>query len=134
MPSTTAAGPLLHATLVVNDAKPMLAAYAALGLVEVAQAPISAAQAQEWQQPQLAARRCTLLARPGGETLLRIIEVPGTPPRPTRFSHGWLALEILVRDVDALAEPARRGGFEIVGAPADLDVSPQTRDGSPSTC
>ena len=127
MLSTTAAGPLLHATLVVSDAEKLLTAYAALGLVAVAQAPVSAAQAQEWQQPQLAARRCTLLASAGGEPLLRIIEVPGTPLRPTRFSHGWLALEILVRDVDALAEPARRGGFEIVGAPADLDVSPFIR-------
>ena len=127
MPITTAAGPLLHATLVVDDTERLLVAYAALGLVAVAQAPVSAAQAHEWQQPQLAARRCMLLASAGGTTLLRIIEVPGTPLRPTRFSHGWLALEILVRDVDALAEPARRGGFEIVGAPADLDVSPHIR-------
>ena len=127
MPSTTAAGPLLYATLVVDDTEPMLAAYAALGLVEVSQASVSTAQAAAWHQPQLAARRCTTLAVPGGEALLRILEVPGTPARPTRFSHGWLALEILVRDVDALAEPARRGGFEIVGAPADLDVSPHIR-------
>ena len=127
MSSTVAAGPLLHATLLVDDAEPVLAAYTTLGLAAVAQAPVSSAQASVWQQPSLAGRRCTLLAGAGGASLLRIIEVPGTPARLTRFSHGWLALEILVRDVDALAEPARRGGFEIVGAPADLEVSPQLR-------
>ena len=41
--------------------------------------------------------------------------------------HGWLALEVLVRDVDALDARLAGSVFEIVGAPADLAVSPAIR-------
>ena len=124
---TRTAGPLLHATLVVDSATPLVGAYASLGLGVAADVTIKAAQAGAWGQETLAGRRMLELAPAAGPTLLRLIEWPGAPPRPTRLSHGWLALEILVRDVDALAEPARAGGFEIVGAPADLEMSPNIR-------
>ena len=122
------AGPLLHATLIVADAKPLVQAYAALGLVVRAAGTVSAAQAAAWGHTLLAGCTVTELA-PGlnAPTLLRLIDVPGTPQRPTRFSHGWLALEILVRDVDALALQLPGQGFEIVGPPADLDLSPAIR-------
>jgi hypothetical protein len=120
------AGPLLHATLIVSDLAPLLRAYAALGLSECRRGQVELEAAQAWQQPQLAGAAVAELGH-GGYTLLRLIEQPHAQPRPTRFSHGWLALEILVRDVDALAAPAVAAGFEVVGAPADLDVSPHIR-------
>jgi catechol 2,3-dioxygenase-like lactoylglutathione lyase family enzyme len=123
-----AAGPLLHATLIVADMQRVQRAYAALGLVAVAQGEVNAAHARAWGQPALQGRRVLALAPgPNAPALLRLIEVPGAPPRPTRFSYGWLALEILVRDVDALAAALPAGHFEVVGAPADLDLSPAIR-------
>ena len=126
--TSAAAGPLLHATLIVASLAGMQRAYAALGLVVAAQGEVGTAQAQAWGQPALAGRRTLALAAdPQAPVLLRFIEVPGTPPRPTRFSQGWMALEILVRDVDALAAALPAGHFEVVGAPADLDLSPAIR-------
>jgi len=123
----SSAGPLAHATLIAADPAPLLAAYAAFGLAPTSDRPVPAAVAQAWGRPALAGRRLLELAAPGSATLLRVLVVPGAVPRPTRFSHGWLALEILVRDVDALEAPARAAGFEVVGAPADLEMSPNLR-------
>jgi hypothetical protein len=123
-----ACGPLCHATLIVDATAPLVSAYAALGLVVVAEQRISSAQATAWGHSVLHDRRCVELgAGSPAQTLLRLIEVPGTPARPTRFSHGWLALEILVRDVDALALALPAGAFDVVGAPADLALTPHIR-------
>ncbi len=122
-------GPLSHATLVVADAAPLLAAYGALGLQLLRQGRVSTHQAQAWGPAAwaLAGRSFFELAPPGAPTLLRLIEVPGSPIRPTRFHHGWLALEILVADVDALQAPALAAGFMVLGPPADLEMSPHLR-------
>lgn len=127
--ATPGAGPLRHATLIVRDIAPVQVAYAGLGVVATTSAaPISAQQADSWGHPVLAGCPSVMLGQPGAPwPLLRLIEHPAAAPRPTRFSHGWLALEILVRDVDALAPRVAAAGFEIVGPPADLDVSPAIR-------
>ena len=127
MTTPAAAGPLTEATLLVSDAATVARAYAALGLSVLARESISPTQAQAWGQPQLAGCASCQLAGASGARLLRLIEVPGASPRATRFGHGWLALEILVRDVDALWAPAQAAGFEILGPPADLDISPHIR-------
>ena len=54
-------------------------------------------QAQAWGHPALAGRHCVALAAAaagagtgagkGAGVLLRLIEIPGMPPRPTRFHH-----------------------------------------------
>jgi hypothetical protein len=124
---TPPAGPLLHATLIVADTAPVVAAYAGLGLQARVGQRIESAQAAAWGQPALAGGACVWLCGPDGAPLLRLIEHADATPRPTRTGHGWLALEILVRDVDALAAPAQAAGFEIVGAPADLEMSASLR-------
>lgn len=121
------AGPLVHATLIVADVQAMSLAYGILGLERREAAPVSAAQAQAWGQPDLQGCAQSWLAPVGAPTLLRLIEQPGAPRRPTRLSHGWLALEILVRDVDALAARFEGSAFEIVGPPADLAINPNIR-------
>jgi hypothetical protein len=127
------AGPLLHATLIVADAAPLVAAYAVLGLEAHGEGTVQDDEAARWGDAAsaLAGRRSLWLGAKGAAPLLRLIVVPGTPPRPTRRQHGWLALEVLVRDVDALAvriaAAGASSGFEVVGPPADLDVSPAIR-------
>ncbi len=125
MPTT--AGPLAHATLLVSDAAPLVQAYSVFGLVARGGGAVSAEQAAAWGQDGLAGSRVTWLAPQGGPPLLRLIECPAATPRPTRFGHGWLALEILVREVDALAAPAQAAGFDVVGPLADLEMSPMLR-------
>jgi hypothetical protein len=123
-----AAGPLRQATMIVNDAAPLVAAYAGLGLRVVRHGQVTVEQARAWGHSSLARCAVVELGSVRGEPgWLRLIEVPGAPPRPTRFSHGWMALEILVRDVDTLATLLPEQGFEVVGPPADLDVSPNVR-------
>ena len=127
-----AAGPIRHATLIVADTAPLVAAYAHLGLVPTDEARIDADRAAAWgaAASALAGCRDLWLGPAGAPPLLHLIERPGTAARPTRREHGWLALEILVRDVDAIAArlaAAGGGGFELVGPPADLDVSPAIR-------
>jgi hypothetical protein len=122
------AGPLLHATLIVGHMQPVLAAYIALGLTCTQHGVVSVQQAQAWGHMALSGMPWQALAiAVDAPPVLRLIEVPGTRPRPTRFSHGWMALEILVRDVDALAQRLPIAGFEVAGPPADLDVSPHIR-------
>jgi hypothetical protein len=124
--ATPTAGPLAHATLIVANAAPLVRAYTALGLQLLERLTVTHAQADTWAQPQLAGAALTILGTPG-HSLLRLIEQAHAPARATRYSHGWLALEVLVRDVDALSEPAAAAGFDIVGAPADLELSPAIR-------
>jgi hypothetical protein len=127
MPTEKLCGPLRHATLIVCDAAPLIEAYALLGLAPAGSDRVDAAQAQAWQRPALSGCAVTWLAAPGS-ALLRLIESAGAHARPTRLSHGWLALEVLVRDVDALGQRLQAStAFGIVGAPADLAVSPAIR-------
>lgn len=126
------AGPLRHATLIVPDLVRMESAYAGLGLLPCARWQVSVPQAAAWGQPQLGGLRVLELGPTAtGPSLLRCIELVGAPVRPTRLSHGWMALEILVLDVDALAArlvaQLAPDAFTVVGAPADLDVSPNIR-------
>lgn len=124
--TTRSAGPLCEATLIVSDLGPVVSAYAALGLAAGTAGVIDATQARAWGHAALAGARSQSLTA-GGMPLLRLIEQPQAKPRLTRFNHGWLALEILVRDVDALAAVLPDTGFEVIGVPADLDVSPSIR-------
>ncbi|HEY1130250.1 MAG TPA: hypothetical protein VGF12_12680 [Roseateles sp.] len=109
------------------EAAPLIKAYALLGLAPAARGRVDEAQALSWHRPDLSGCAVTWLAAPGSAPLLRLIELPAAAARPTRLSHGWMALEVLVRDVDALGDRLLDSPFEIVGPPADLAVSPAIR-------
>jgi catechol 2,3-dioxygenase-like lactoylglutathione lyase family enzyme len=69
--------------------------------------------------------RRVVVVGPAGESrgMLRLVE--GTSPAPPPLgTYGWSALEITVRDVDALPEHLERSGrFRINGPPKDLRFS-----------
>lgn len=123
-------GPPRSGTLVSDDAGAVLAAYRdALDLQLISDAPLPAALAAAWGKPALAGCRCVLLGADAADASthwLRVLEVPGaTAPAPMR-QRGWLALEVLVRDVVALGrrlEAMSGGPFRILGAPRPLSVS-----------
>ena len=124
-------GPVLHGTLLAGDADAVAAAYIdCFDFHLQSDGRISADHADAWQLPALAGQRMLLLATAtGASQWLRIIEAPGcAAPQPLRH-HGWMALEVNVQDVDALAERLRRPGspFAIIGEPAFLEISDKIR-------
>ncbi|MEO5829396.1 MAG: hypothetical protein ABIQ36_02400 [Rhodanobacter sp.] len=66
------------------------------------------------------------LANEASEPILRLIEDAQAEPREPMFHHGWLALEVLVGDVDTLAA-GLQAPFRVLGPPADLELSPAIR-------
>jgi len=68
-----------------------------------------------------------LLANNEGRLWLHIVEHPEAKPRKALHSHGWMAMEILVENVDQLADQLAGSPFELLRPPADLDVSDKIR-------
>jgi hypothetical protein len=78
------------------------------------------------RRPDLAGARCAWLEGSGG-LWLRVVEGANARLRMPMRRHGWLALEVLVGDVDRLAAELAGSPFRVIGPPADLDVSPKIR-------
>src|SRR5690606_31331057 len=74
----------------------------------------------------LAGAAVAWLANPAGERVLRLIEDPPATMLAPMFRHGWLSLEVLVADVDALVS-ALHAPFRVLRPPADLELSPAIR-------
>ena len=91
------------------------------------QTRLSFAQAQSWGFPALAGARVTWLENLIGDPWLRIIEDPQATAITPFHQPGWLSLEICVTNVDTLWEELVQSPFEIIGEPADLDISPDIR-------
>ncbi len=127
-------GQIVAATVTVTDLDSVAAAWQErFGYVQLAQGNVSPETATSWDAPGEAGSRFKLLTPPKPESagansgraidfVLRLVESSpwptGTHPRRT---WGWAALELTVRDADALhatLEPDPR--FEIIGAPAPL--------------
>ncbi|MCA1857373.1 hypothetical protein LE190_15775 [Massilia oculi] len=124
-------GPVLHGTLVAPCADTVAAAYAGcFGFRTIADARIGAAQAAAWGLPDVAGLRMLCMSTASGAAAwLRVIELPDClPPAPLK-RHGWIALEVNVRDVDRLAMRLELPGspFRIIGKPAFLEFSDQIR-------
>ncbi len=81
-----------------------------------------------WQAPAMAGKRTLLLSPVAGEEcVLRFIET-GIDPNYVPFStYGWNAAEIMVENVDALAEHLVGSPFEIIGEPQNLSFTDDIR-------
>ncbi|EED34048.1 conserved hypothetical protein [gamma proteobacterium NOR5-3] len=77
--------------------------------------------------PGLAGAAAAGLANRRGSEWLLIIEAPDATPRNPLNTHGWLAQEILVEDVDSLVASLSDSPFDVLRPPADLDVSDRIR-------
>ena len=114
---------LAGVTFVTPDLDAAIGAYGAFlgyrgGAIEV----VGEARARVWGVPQAAAARMvTLLPASGEKRFLRLIEgVPAPDYRPLG-SFGWTAAEIVVENVEVLAEQLANSPFRIIGPPAVLD-------------
>jgi len=88
---------------------------------------ITEEQATILGNPELAGQSSTWLANKVGEPWLNIIQSASEHQNVAFQNHGWLSLEISVSNVDALYEELKDSAFEIIGLPANLDVSDDIR-------
>lgn len=128
MASPPLLGPIALCTLVAADGAGLVAAYTGwLHQQVAASGALDGATASAIGQPQLAGNPSWLLQNAAGRTWLQVIECPLAPPRDHLATYGWLAMEVLVGDVDQLAASLADSPFELLRPAADLDLSDQIR-------
>jgi hypothetical protein len=121
-------GPSLTGTLVAADIDATVAAYCDFLDARVLESgEVSADQATLWGKPALEGSRVVTLHSDSGYPWIRVLSNPDVVPARPFLELGWLALEVLVADVDKLADRLADSPFEIYRPPADLDVSDDIR-------
>jgi len=84
--------------------------------------------ARSWGRPAMAAARAVLMEpESGADTYLRFVEGPSYVDYEPFACLGWNAAELIVADVDRLAEQLQGSPFRVIGPPADLSFSDQIR-------
>ncbi len=122
-------GPITCVTFTAPDLAAVEDAYSRfLGYRVVQRGPLNATQAKAWNCPADAAAETLLMAPAAADDFLfRVVQSPAVDDYLPFGSFGWNAAEIIVRDVDALAERLVDSPFEIVGEPQDLSFSEDIR-------
>jgi hypothetical protein len=89
---------------------------------------VSEAQAALWGTKGMAGARTLIMEPPSGsDFVFRFIERPADPSYVPLTTWGWNASEVLVENVDALAEQLVDGDFEILGEPKNLSFTDDIR-------
>jgi hypothetical protein len=99
-----------------------------LGYRVVARGTVDASQAEAWAAPATSGAPMLELAPEAADDFrFRVVQSAAADDYLPFGSYGWNAAEILVRDVDALADRLADSPFEIVGEPQDLSFSEDIR-------
>ncbi|MCF6275743.1 MAG: hypothetical protein L3J05_08275, partial [Robiginitomaculum sp.] len=121
-------GPVLIGTLLTRNLAACVSAYEKFLHTKLQRrAKISKAQAAFWDTPHLAGCAYAMLINELGEPFLRIVQDPDCDEVDTLKHTGWMALEIVVADVDAIAASLDGSPFEVLRPVADLSLSDQIR-------
>ena len=121
-------GPVIMGTLLTRDLAACTDEYTTYLHASVQrQAKVSDDQAAFWGTPHLTGCAYAILVNELGEPFLRIVEDPDCTVRDTLKHTGWMALEIVVADVDAIAASLVGSPFEVLRPVADLSLSSQIR-------
>jgi hypothetical protein len=122
-------GPISAVTITTPDLAASLDAYERyLGYRCRLDGVVPDALAAFWSLPALTGRRMVLLVpESGASACLRLIEAPPDPDYRIFGTLGWNAAELIVQDVDLLAQRLTDSPFRIIGPPADLSFSDQIR-------
>lgn len=126
--TTPCLGPVLTGTLVTAQFEACVAAYVdhlSLRIVETGR--LGAGLVDLWSAPRLAGKRYAVLGSETGFSWVRVIEDASIQSAVPFKQRGWMAMEVLVEDVDRMAEGLVDSPFEIIRPPADLDVSEDIR-------
>lgn len=128
MSKTPALGPVALCSLIARDGQAVADAYTRWMHQKVSWAgDLSQSTANALGYGQLTGNRSWLLSNEAGRQWLQVIEHPEAPARDALDSFGWMAMEVLVENVDALAATLAGSPFELLRPPADLDVSDKIR-------
>ena len=121
-------GPVALCTIVARDGAAVAAGYTRwLHQRVVFEGALDHDTASSLGFPELEGHQHWLLANERGRQWLQIVEAPQAADRDSLLTLGWLAMEVLVQDVDALAESLAGSNFELLRPPANLDVSDKIR-------
>ncbi|HJP04673.1 MAG: hypothetical protein CL799_05885 [Chromatiales bacterium] len=89
---------------------------------------VSPGEAEAWQAGQLAGAPLLIMSPATTDDFeFRFIQQPIDSKYVPLTSYGWNASEIIVRDVDAMAERIKGSPFETVGEPRNLSFSDDIR-------
>lgn len=117
-------GPVACCVMIVTDLNAATQAYCnSLHQTLTQTIKLDAATAEALDYPSLAGATTAVLANNVGRQWLLMIECSDATPREPLSTHGWLAQEVLVEDVDALAASLEGSAFTMLRPPANLDVS-----------
>ncbi|MCB1708283.1 MAG: hypothetical protein KDI10_06050 [Halioglobus sp.] len=123
-------GPVSQCTLVATDGEAAVHAYTTWLYQAIAEAgELDLDSAAAIGSPELAGCRYWLLCNTNGRRWLQVVECTAAQPRDSLHSFGWMALEVLVDDVDQLAARllAPACPFELLRPAADLELSDRIR-------
>jgi hypothetical protein len=128
MSTSPALGPVALCTLVTRNGQTAVDAYCRYmhqQLIE--QGPLDSDTAQALGMESLEGCNCWTLGNLAGRQWLHIVEHHDATERNSLDTYGWLAMEVLVENVDELADRLKESAFELLRRPADLDVSDNIR-------
>lgn len=122
-------GPIGCVTVTVPDLAAVEACYPEyLDYRIVGRGDVDRDLAECWTAPGAAGSRYLLLAPAAGEEcVMRFVEVPADPDYVPFSTYGWNAAEIMVQNVDAMAERLQGSPFEIIGEPQNLSFTDDIR-------
>jgi len=122
-------GPIACITVTAPDLGEVEAAYTRfLGHEVAGRGHIDAGLAALWGAPAVSGKPFLLLKPPAGEEcVFRFIEAETDSSYVPFSTFGWNAAEIMVENVDALAETLADSPFEIVGEPQNLSFTDDIR-------
>ena len=111
------------ATVSVEDVERSEALYGSwLGYETAERGEVPDTLARSWGTPECAgAAQVVMRPASGAECFLRFVEQPAVEAYQPLRSFGWAAVELTVRDTDALHTKLKESPFEVVGPPKELD-------------
>lgn len=113
-------GPLIGVTITTPDLDGSRAAYSEYLCYRGVRDTVAPDLAMRLGVPEFADHAMAVLyPESGGPRFIRLIEGPADPAPLTTF--GWTAVELIVRDLDRLAESLARSPFRVIGPPEILD-------------
>lgn len=116
-------GKLLGVTIVTSNIQETVDVYGKyLGFSQIGEGTVSAGQAGAWGAPNAEGNKFVVLQPAGGEeSFIRFIESEISPDYRPLTTLGWNAAEIVVKDLDKLADELASSPFKIIGPPAVLE-------------
>jgi len=117
---------IVHATLIAPDLELACISWREQLAINVHPGTLDATDAAVLDLPDLAGAPMAWFSNREGRRIIRVIEDPHAVIAEPMFRHGWLALEILVSDIDALAATLHPP-FHVLGPPANLELSDAIR-------